>query len=80
MGWGWGLIGSAAFGTHLIGAFARHRATASMHLWAVGVGVAAYIAIWLPLLLLQLSTKLLDKGDLRDSLKLVYDFNNRFGE
>jgi hypothetical protein len=32
------------------------------------------------LLLLQLSTKLLDKGDLRDSLKLVYDFNNRFGK
>jgi len=30
--------------------------------------------------LLQLSTKLMDKGDLRDSLKLVYDFNNRFGE
>jgi hypothetical protein len=29
---------------------------------------------------LQLSTKLLDKGDLRDSLKLVYDFHNRFGE
>lgn len=29
---------------------------------------------------LQLSTKMLDKGDLRDSLKLVYDFHNRFGE
>lgn len=23
---------------------------------------------------------MLDKGDLRDSLKLVYDFHNRFGE
>jgi hypothetical protein len=30
--------------------------------------------------LLQLSTKLLDSGKLKDSLKLVYDFQNRFGE
>jgi hypothetical protein len=28
----------------------------------------------------QLSTKLLDSGKLKDSLKLVYDFHHRFGE
>lgn len=30
--------------------------------------------------MLQLGTKLLDSSKFKDSLKLVYDFQNRFGE
>lgn len=33
-----------------------------------------------PYFALQLSTKLLDSNRFKDSLKLVYDFQNRFGE